>query len=351
MKLLSSMLLTAGLVLVLTPQQVHAWGKIGHEMVANIAWSRLSNSTQTWVATALGPIHHDDVGSPLAAVSTWADRVRFTKAYHWSTPLHYVDIQDDVIVGGCPVVGDGEFSDCWFEYARDCVDDVCAAGAIANYSTQLVSQRELSAAAANVSLKFLTHFVGDIHQPLHASRKTDKGGNTIHVHFNLDVPKIAVPDRGDFLTTAQWNLHSIWDDGIIEKALEEFFNGEREEFEHDLLERTKGYASSGQLNLWLACGDGRQKACTTVWAQESFGAALSWAYRDVDGLEIQENGTISEDYFHSRLEVVKRRIVAAGVRLARTLELVHTDTRARSYLRPISKKTSLEVARGSRLGS
>lgn len=339
-----TMVLTVGFLLLLLPHHVHAWGKVGHEMVANIAWSRLSNSTQTWVASVLGPTYHDDVGSPLAAVSTWADRVRFTKAYHWSTPLHYVDVQDDAIVGGCPVEGDGEFSNCWFEYARDCVDDFCAAGAIANYSTQLVSRHELSAAAANVSLKFLTHFVGDIHQPLHSSRKTDKGGNTIHVHFDLDVPRTAVPDRDGLLATTKWNLHSIWDDGIIEKALEEFYNGKREEFEDDLLERTKEYASSGQLNMWLACGDGRQKACTTVWAQESFGTALSWAYRDVDGLEIQENGTISEDYYHSRLEVVKRRIVAAGVRLARTLELVHTETKSKSYLRPISKNASPQAA-------
>lgn len=314
---------------------VIAWGKIGHEMVANIAWSRLSNDTKTWVSSVLD-IHDVRAGSPLADVADWADIVRYTQFYHWSTPLHYVDVQDDQIEGGCPVIVPGNQTNCHFNYARDCDKDVCAAGAISNYSTRLANQ----ASATNASLKFLTHFVGDIHQPLHSSRKTDKGGNTIHVVFDLEPPKMMQVDREGLHKSKGWNLHSVWDDGIIEKAMHDLYHGKRESFEQNLLELMKGYAASGQVKLWLTCADGRSKDCTTIWAEESLGFALSWAYRDFDGKSIADGGTISYDYYKTRLNIVNARIAAAGVRLAMTLELVFAELQhhlTRSNFRPVSK--------------
>ena len=332
---MSSAIVVCLSLLLLPPTGVLAWGKIGHEMVANVAWYRLSNETQTWISTILG-VEEMNAGSPLAEVADWADVVRYTQFYHWSTPLHYVNVQDNQVEGGCPVVAPGEWSDCHFDYARDCDKDLCAVGAIANYSTRLSKQ----AIGANASLKFLTHFVGDIHQPLHSSRKTDKGGNTIHVSFDFTAPMHLRADREGLNKTKPWNLHSIWDDGIIEKAMKDLYHGERKEFEKNLLGMMEVYAATGQLNSWLVCGDGRKKACTTIWAEESLGSALSWAYRDVDGQEMQNGSDISDEYYVTRLQVVKRRIVAAGVRLARTLELAFAETKlnhTRSYFRPISK--------------
>lgn len=333
--------------LLLQPHGTLAWGKVGHEMVANVAWHRLSNETRTWVSSVLGAVNDvAEAGSPLAAVASWADRVRYTKAYHWSTPLHYVDVQDDVIEGGCPVRDPGELTNCRFEYSRDCVNDFCAAGAIANYSARLDDNNSLLLAPlplhANESLKFLIHIVGDIHQPLHSSRKTDKGGNTIHVNFDLAPPHHGIFINRDGMAAHAhgWNLHSVWDDGIIEKALQKLYRGERVLFERDLYSKILEFANSGQLDLWLACGDGRKIACTSVWAQESLGTALAFAYRDEHGLPIRNSTTLTEEYYLSRLQVVQRRIVAAGVRLAWTLELLcekHADRiRKRTNLRSVS---------------
>lgn len=330
--LLSMFLLS---VLLLVSPTVDAWGKYGHQMVANIAWSRLSNETQAWIRSTLA-IDKESMGSPLADVADWADVVRYSKFYHWSTPLHYVDVQDDQIDGGCPVVNPGEWTACHFDYARDCEKDICAAGAIANYSTRLAQ----NANEANVSLKFLTHFVGDIHQPLHSSRKTDKGGNTIHVSFDFEPDKDLRIHRERHGKSKSWNLHSIWDDGIIEKAMHDLYHGKREEFEQNLMDMIEVYAASGQLSLWLACADGRKKACTSIWAEESLEFALSWAYRDLDGIDIHDGCHISDKYYLTRLQVVKGRIVAAGVRLAMTLELVATDAERRHkgrYFRAVSK--------------
>jgi hypothetical protein len=117
-----------------------AWGTLGHEMVGNLAWHRLTESTQTWVkelliVTTRGS-KEDPSLSPLARVADWADQIRHWKA--WSAPLHFIDIRDDLIEGGCqtPEVT----QDCEFQYERDCPGDVCVAGAILNFTNQLLPE-------------------------------------------------------------------------------------------------------------------------------------------------------------------------------------------------------------------
>jgi hypothetical protein len=128
-----------------------AWGTLGHEIVANIAWSRLDSNVQDWISSVLDIVDPEDDNSPLGAVADWADQVRFH--YHWSAALHYIDIRDDEITGGCPIrnvtnentitadkavdASGNNSTACSFEYTRDCPNDVCVAGAIQNYTSQL----------------------------------------------------------------------------------------------------------------------------------------------------------------------------------------------------------------------
>jgi hypothetical protein len=53
------------------------------------------------------------------------------------------------------------------------------------------------------SLKYLGHWVGDIHQPLHVSFEDDRGGNKVGISGGL----------------CSWNLHAVWDSCIIEHGL------------------------------------------------------------------------------------------------------------------------------------
>lgn len=310
-----------------------AWGKIGHQMVANLAWRRLSNETQATINKILiredGTYgDDDDAGSPLASVANWADKVRFTHYYHWSTPLHYVDVQDTSIHGGCPCKKPGEVSDCNFWYERDCVGDMCAVGAIANYSTRLLedSQPIISSTVqeynlAREDIEFLTHMVGDIHQPLHSSRASDKGGNTFHVTFKPQMDHSFI-DRYGYAHEGVWNLHSVWDNGIIERAMHDFFDNSREMFELDLTNIIEMAKGTGDLDHWLACADGHDKKCASSWAEESFDDALTWAYRNSDDEEVVNGSVLDDCYYETRVPVVKRKIAAAGVRLAYTLEVV-----------------------------
>ena len=334
---------------------VSGWGKIGHEMIGNVAWQRLSNSTKDAVRSILlrkdGTYgDHDDAGSPLASVADWADMVRYTKFYHWTGPLHYIDVRDDLIPGGCHVVAPGEDSDCHFDYERDCPSDFCVAGAIVNYTSHLLDngshntptvvdrrngykgshtpttnhlRRSRVSDEPTVkdnpyrdSLEFVTHFVGDIHQPLHSSRTSDRGGNSIKVVFNA----IMTPWSRIYRQSSQhkaWNLHSVWDDAMIDRALARDYDHQQSLFVVDLVE-----LGQEKEDLWLECSNGLSKECTSLWGEESLQAALSWGYRNIDGSEIVAGDSLSEEYYETRLPVVKDRVAAAGVRLAATLELV-----------------------------
>lgn len=158
-----------------------AWGTTGHEIVANIAWNRLNNLTQDLVTGILGPVNGtEEAGSPLAAVADWADQVRFYK--HWSAPLHYIDVRDDLVENeGCHIFPHLNPA-CRFCYTRDCPNDICVAGAIVNYSSQLLamsaeiternaktewhlrkkSQSQGSKSSRKEALMFLTQYVFSI---------------------------------------------------------------------------------------------------------------------------------------------------------------------------------------------
>ena len=62
------------------------------------------------------------------------------------------------------------------------------------------------------------HIVGDLHQPLHVSRETDRGGNTIHVDFPEEFISFR-DERFEDVMHNGWNLHSVWDDAIIQKSI------------------------------------------------------------------------------------------------------------------------------------
>jgi hypothetical protein len=58
-----------------------------------------------------------------------------------------------------------------------------------------------------LALRFLGHFVGDLHQPLHTGFTEDLGGNRIDVHF--------VDANGHQQTD---NLHAVWDGQVLRRA-------------------------------------------------------------------------------------------------------------------------------------
>lgn len=305
---------------------VLGWGKQGHEIVGNVASALVSYAASSAIAQLLNVTNTSsrecaEECSPLAQVADWADQVRYK--YHWSAPLHFIDVRDDMMDAGCPA---SNHSSCRFLYPRDCPGDMCVAGAIVNYTSRLLlfGDDDDEDVSKRQSLMFLVHFVGDIHQPLHCARQTDRGGNLIHVHYRAAFDDVL---SRRFLGSHQsLNLHAIWDDSLIETALALNYNHSRNAFEASLLRYIEQTRSTPKYDEWLRCADAAQTACVASWGEESWEAAAAWAYANVDGTDIADGTVLDESYYASRIPVVRERLAVAGVRLAAAMEQIFGTT-------------------------
>ncbi|KAE8720735.1 Endonuclease 2 [Hibiscus syriacus] len=264
---------------------IHGWGTDGHSIICKIAQSRLSGAAVDAVKELLPKWAEDDLGNSCS----WADQVKFR--YPWSSPLHFIDTPES----------------CSYQYTRDCKDEDgaagrCVAGAINNYTSQLLTYNSASNESQynlTESLLFLSHFMGDIHQPLHVGFASDKGGNTIYVHWY----------------TRKAVLHHVWDTNIIETAEERFFNTSLDSMV-DAIQQNITSEWADQVKRWETCNFNKT-ACPDIYASEGIKAACDWAYKGV-----HQESVLEDDYFLSRLPVVNRRLAQGGVRLAATLNRI-----------------------------
>lgn len=133
---------------------------------------------------ALLHLTHD---KSLADVATWADDLRDERSeralWRATSKMHFVNFSSTT---------------CHYDPARDCADGRCVVGAIEQYASVL-GDRSRPASERADALRFVTHFIADVHQPLHAGYRRDAGGNRYQVQWN---------GRGT-------NLHSVWDSPVL----------------------------------------------------------------------------------------------------------------------------------------
>jgi nuclease S1 len=184
----------AALLLGLAAGPALAWGKLGHRLVGALAADELTPTARAEVARLLA-------GEPeptLAGISTWADDLRANdpdlgrRSARW----HYVNI--------------GE-AGCRYQAADACPDGDCVVEAI-RAQAAILADRDRGDAARRQALKFVVHFVADVHQPLHAGFARDRGGNTIQVR----VPEAFIPPWAEGNPGS--NLHAVWDGGLLHSA-------------------------------------------------------------------------------------------------------------------------------------
>ncbi|MGH8079484.1 MAG: S1/P1 nuclease [Lysobacter sp.] len=177
----------AALLLAL-PLNALAWGPQGHRLVAELGWEGMTPAARAEASKLLA-------GEPdptLPGIANWADQLRANDPVlgKQSAKWHYVNLAED---------------DCRYDAARDCPNGDCAIAAIAT-QTAILADPGKSQAERLQALKFVVHFVGDVHQPLHAGFAHDKGGND----FQLAIP--GEPERSDGHGS---NLHSLWDSTLL----------------------------------------------------------------------------------------------------------------------------------------
>jgi hypothetical protein len=180
-------------------QFVHAWGAQGHRLVAQVAAERLTPVAKQNVAWLLD-------GQSMADVASWPDSItgEQVQTSYW----HYLDIPPDATGydrdRDCPRqpgVEAGARNDKW----RDCVVDRIP------YWEERLANPKLDRAERATALKYVIHFIGDLHQPFHALG-VGRGGNDVHVKVFGQSDCGNNPDR-----PTPCNLHSVWDSRLISR--------------------------------------------------------------------------------------------------------------------------------------
>jgi len=287
-----------------------AWGCKGHQTVALIAEKQLTLQARQFVEKLLteNPIDPQlkrycggATRDLMADASTWADDVRGTAK---NGPWHYIDIPRGAARGPlAPYCGDGG----------------CVTQAIAEQLAILKDKNADPHKRAD-ALRYIIHFVGDLHMPLHATSNNDEGGNCVPVRYFRRWPQ----EHHDSYTP---NLHSLWDTAIVERDME---GAEPLEYADFL-----GLLFSADFAKWQAAG-----AHVDDWAWESHDWAESIVYgalvpkvpvetpatvhscadaNNIGNRMLHLNLFAGQSYQEAAGPVVEQRIAQAGVRLAMIL--------------------------------
>ena len=239
------------------------WGAQGHRLVARLADQELSPAARREVDRLLA----GEADPTLAGIANWADELRDNdpELARRTSRWHFVNLAEQ----GC-------------EYLprRDCPNGDCVIEAIRKQAT-ILSDRRQSLAARRDALKFIVHFVGDVHQPMHAGYGRDRGGNDTQVN-----------DAG-FGT----NLHSVWDSRLL--------------FQQRLTD--SAYVEKLQaLPLAVSLARNPLPPASIEWAKDSCAIVLQ------PGI-YPAKPTLSPDYFLQWTPVAELQIKRAGSRLAQLL--------------------------------
>lgn len=283
-----SVMLLAGSVL---PHSARAWGPEGHTMVAEIAERFLTPAARKRVHAILQKRQLGDY-----EVASWPDIIRGNKAYDEAFPKnsrwHYIDFDAFTRPAELKLPEDGQN----------------IVGQIVAWHRELGRPR-LPHGRRLDALRFLVHFVGDVHQPLHcAYRYNDMGGNAIPIHsfrgahftIDADTPMDRLP-----------NLHSTWDEYLVQ----ELMDGLDPEI---LAGQLAGEITPEQQAQWTENGP-------LEWALEGHQLARYKAYHFTDGTDVpftwSRTGTdlTRENYIDANVPVVREQLQKAGVRLAHLL--------------------------------
>jgi nuclease S1 len=245
--------------MLMMPFPALSWGFDGHRVIAEIALSRLAPNVLAEVQDLVG----DFAGS-----ATWADEI--VRQRRETAPWHYVNFPAGAT---------------YYESARDCKDDDCAVARILSF-TRILGDRALEKQIRAEALKFLIHFVGDIHQPLHASYASDRGGNEVWAHIGGRTER----------------LHSWWDSDLFES-----YWGK---------DRAGAIAECNAIEIqssWL-------QSKPEDWANESFKITREVIYSSTGGANTRNTPILLPDvYAHAARPIITLRLLMAGVRLAATI--------------------------------
>ena len=267
--------LITGLILpsLLACDIAHAWGRYGHAVTGHIADAHLSDDSREAIAQLLGE-------RSLADISAWADQIR--PDWRATAPFHFINGPVDEI----------EPTDAHWHPPQG-----NAHAAILAYAEVLADEAQ-SERDRREALKFLVHFIGDLHQPLHAGFAEDRGGNDALILHQGELS----------------NLHRYWDVTILNRHAQRY----------DARQLAAVLQDRHQTELELL---GSPLLDSRAWVREARGYLFSGLYplpRQDHGLEGHEQAILIIDQAYEAvwLPVAERQLLRAGLRLAATLNAI-----------------------------
>jgi hypothetical protein len=248
------------LLFLATLQSTYAevWGSTGHRVIGAVAQKHLTPKAAEQVNALLG-------GMSLAFVSTYADEIRSDDRYDHLAPWHYVNMNQST-----------RYSEADKNPKGDIVTAIQTCVEILKNPTS--SQEDKA-----FHLKLLVHFIGDIHQPFHAGRKEDRGGNSIDL----------------FWFGKRTNLHRLWDTDLIEH-----YNMSYSELAAHLSKRTSEQKSDIMAAPLLDWVNQSQDLANILYEKTPQGARIGYVYH------------------YQNFETVREQLLDAGLRLAATLNAI-----------------------------
>lgn len=154
-----------------------AYDAVGHRIIADIAYANLTKKAKKQCDKVLGK-------HGIIYYSVWADEVRSDKQYEYSYPWHYQNLKDSLTIEDIDAL----------------IKNPTTEGEHLFFAIEQMTQRLKKDKNDAEALKFLVHFMADLHQPMHLGRAEDLGANKIKVQW--------------FGTST--NLHAVWDGRITE---------------------------------------------------------------------------------------------------------------------------------------
>jgi hypothetical protein len=273
------LLLLAALLL---PSPAFAWWEYGHYTIARIAEDTARPSTRAEIRRLIA--RSAVLETPTCPIRTiedaayWPDCVRQLRdRFSYSFPWHYQNV--DI----CKP----------FDQASACKDGNCVSAQIER-NQKLLADRTLPVRERLMALAFLAHFVGDLHMPLHAGDRGDRGGNDFAASYGL--------------IAGRANLHSIWDGYLAERGISTPAAG------------AQGILASLMSEERVAMTGGT----VTDWARESWEASRTYAYgslmADPCGPKPATRPVIDEQITRAMIPVIRTQIARGGLRLGRLLD-------------------------------
>jgi hypothetical protein len=264
------------------PDRGEAWGDVAHQVICELAFQDLMPPARAAVQRLLGT-EPDPSLRRFATACTWADHPR------QRAPEHYLNLPRT-------------------RTRVTAADQACSLAAVCVLTAIAADTAVLKDAVASdadklAALKFLGHWIGDLHQPLHISFQDDRGGNEVEV-------------RGRCAP----NLHAVWDTCLLTQGM-----GPQPE---QIVASLRAELTDRDRQAWTQ-GD------MIAWAEESYhitltpnveycvqvGTTCQYAADNptFEAGEPKRTVTVDAQYLATHTPTIRSCLLKAGVRLSHVL--------------------------------